>query len=110
MAISLFSKAGLGHKHVAARSSSGRLIANIVRLKCTLIREAKLAYQSRINIGSDGTFAPGPFLDGVEKGAPNLFSGAPIYLNITKQNIRYRKTRGITLEKILGAPDSLTRP
>ncbi len=29
-AVAAFSKAGLGHKHVAARSSSGRLIGNIV--------------------------------------------------------------------------------
>jgi hypothetical protein len=37
------------------------------------------------------------------KGGPNLFSRALIYLNITKQNIRYRK-HGDNIEKnLLGA-------
>jgi hypothetical protein len=31
-AIAVFSKAGLVHKHVAARSSAGRLIANMVNI------------------------------------------------------------------------------
>jgi hypothetical protein len=43
--------------------------------------------QSRINIGSDGTLARGPAWMGLKR-------GPPIYLNITKQNIRYRKTLG----------------
>jgi len=45
-----------------------------------------ITFQSRINIGSDGTLARAP------KGAPNLFSGAPFAVNVLKkQKIIYRK-------------------
>jgi len=45
-------------------------------------------------MGPDGTLAQAPVWMGLKRGPPNLFSGALIYLNITKQNIRYRKTWG----------------
>jgi hypothetical protein len=49
-AIAVFSKAGLVHKHVAARSSAGRLIANMVNIffRGNLCNLGKVKVESRI--------------------------------------------------------------
>jgi hypothetical protein len=65
--------------------------------------------QSRINTGADGTLAWDPVCMGLKRWLTIYFSGALIYLNLTKPNMyKVQKNMGITLKKISRGPKNFS--